>query len=131
MQTERDGIKALNRLEMGTRRNPRLTRKAIESLAGVCVNLRASKVAEFDSVGAVDLFAYCGDFFLNRESEIIQELEFRGGFTARNNRSSELAGSGSTFCPVIANNRSVSTTSDSHFLHKGEFGGGVRAWKGG
>jgi len=100
-------------------------------LAGICINLRASKIAELDSVGAIDFFADRGDFLLDRESEIIQELEVRGGFTACNNGSSELAGSGSTLCPVTADNRSISTASDSHFLHKGEFGGGIRAWRGG
>ena len=99
-------------------------------MASIRINLGASEVAKIDSVSTIDLFADYGDLLLNRESEIVQELEVRGGFAARNNCCSELAGSGSTFCPVITDNRSIGTASNGQFLYKGKFCGGIRARKG-
>ena len=98
-------------------------------MAGVCVNLRTGEFAELDSIGTVDLFANDVDLLFDREIEVVQELEVRRGLATRDHCSSELAGSGSTFCPVITNDRDIGTTSDGQFLYEGEFGGGVRTGK--
>jgi hypothetical protein len=74
MQTERHDEKVFS--EGSKRRSDSwLTRKATKPLAGIRVDLRASQIAEFDPVGTVDLFANGIDLLLDREIEVVQELE--------------------------------------------------------
>ena len=127
MQTERHDKNMFSEGGNKGRYDSWLTRKATKPLAGIRVDLRASQIAEFDPVGTVDLFANDIDLLLDREIEVVQELEVRGGFTACDDCSSELSSSGSTLRPMIADDSSIGSASNGLVLYEGEFCRSVRA----
>lgn len=108
---------------------PILTRQAAVSLAGVGIDLLACKVAQFDTVCAVDLFSNSIDLGLNGLVEVVEEFEV--GFTLAdvNDSLGQIPGPSTSLSPVVADNRSVRTSSQGLLAHEGKLSRGVRTNK--
>lgn len=103
----------------------RLTGKVPVSLTSVRLNLRLRKLAELNTIAAVNLPNDRVDLILDRHVEIIQELEARLALARSDEGLRELDGAGSTFGPVVADDGGICTSRQGLLADELELGFGI------
>lgn len=102
-----------------------LTRETTVSLTGVGLNLRASKVAEFDTISAIDLLSNDIDLLLDGEVQVVKELEVGFAFTDSDGGFGQISCAGASLGPVVTDDSSIGTRRQSLFTDESELGGRV------
>ena len=96
-------------------------------LASVRLDLLLRRLAELDSVGAVDLLADDLDLLLNRLLEVVQELELRLALAHGDKCLCECFGASTAFGPVVAHYRGIGTAVECELTNELELSLGIRA----
>jgi hypothetical protein len=106
-----------------------LTRKIIVSLTHVCVHLFSRELAEVDTICAVDLPRDDGDLLLDREGDVVQELEVRGTFTNSDDGLCKGASACASLCPMITDDGTIGASSERFVADKCKLSRCIRAVK--
>ena len=84
-------------------------------------------LAKLDAIGAIDLLADNLDLLLDRQVEVIQELEVRLALAGGNNGLSESKSAIAALSPVVADDSGVSPTLEGQIADELELGRSVGA----
>lgn len=99
----------------------RLTGKVAVSLAGVGFHLLLCELAELDTIRTVNLLGDDLDLLLDRQIQVVEELEVRLAFADSDDGFSESTGTRATFSPMIADDSRIGTSSERLLTNELEF----------
>ena len=105
----------------------KLTGEVAEALASIGLDLLLRSLAEFNTVCAIYLLADGEDLVRDRDVEIVEELEVRRALACRNNSLRQRTRTGTTLCPVVAHDCSISASGQRLLTDELELGGCIRS----